>query len=158
MILGKEDPEDEKRVRAQDLGKAAAGKSTLNRLELTPASPAQAELRYQKIIMKPEEMDRLFVDVFLQAHSEAPEEIVLDVDATDGPLHEKARTMGTPMAKRRGRGRSPCPLRLVADSHIVKSIEPQLPAADFPATHAGAALGTIAYMSPEQAQGKPASG
>ena len=71
----------------QDRGKAAAGKSTLNRLELTPAEPTAAELRYKKIIMKPEEIDRLFVDVFLQAHAEAPEQIVLDVDATDDPLH-----------------------------------------------------------------------
>ena len=71
----------------QDKGKAAAGKSTLNRLELTPAEPTAAELRYKKIIMKPEEIDRLFVDVFLQAHDEAPEQIVLDVDATDDPLH-----------------------------------------------------------------------
>jgi hypothetical protein len=37
--------------------------------------------------MKPEEIDRLFVDVFLQAHDEIPEQIVLDVDATDDPLH-----------------------------------------------------------------------
>jgi len=87
VLVGKEDPEGETRVRSQDRGKAAAGKSTLNRLELTPANPTAAELRYKKIIMKPEEIDGLFVDVFLQAHSEAPEEIVLDVDATDDPLH-----------------------------------------------------------------------
>lgn len=87
VLVGKEDPEGEKRVRLRDRRKAAAGKSTLNRLELTPAEPTAAELRYKKIIMKPEEIDRLFVDVFLQARSEAPEEIVLDVDATDDPLH-----------------------------------------------------------------------
>lgn len=87
VLVGKEDPEGEKRVRAQDRGKAAAGKSTLNRLELTPAEPTGAELRYKKIIMKPEEIDRLFVEVFLQAHAEAPVEIILDVDATDDPLH-----------------------------------------------------------------------
>lgn len=87
VLVGKEDPEGEKRVRAQDRGKATAGKSTLNRLELTPAEPTAAELRYKKIFMKPEKIDRLFVDVFLQAHAPAPKEIVLDVDATDDPLH-----------------------------------------------------------------------
>ena len=87
VLVGKEDPEGETRVRSQDRGKAAAGKSTLNRLELTPANPTAAELRYKKIIMKPEEIDRLFVEVFLQAHREAPQEIVIDVDATDDPLH-----------------------------------------------------------------------
>jgi len=87
VLVGKEDPEGEKRNREQDRGKAAAGKSTLNRLELTPADPTVAELRYKKIIMKPEEIDRLMVDVFLQAHAEAPAQIVLDVDATDDPLH-----------------------------------------------------------------------
>jgi hypothetical protein len=89
VLVGKEDPQGETRVRQQDKGKAMAGKSTLNRLELTPAEPTIAEQRYKKIIMKPEEIDRLFVDVFLQAHTEAPEEIVLDVDATDDPLYGK---------------------------------------------------------------------
>ena len=87
VLMGKEDPEGEKRVRLQDRGKAAAGKSTLNRLELTPGEPTAAELRYKKIIMNSEQLDRLFVNVFLQAHAEVPEEIVLDVDATDDPLH-----------------------------------------------------------------------
>lgn len=89
VMAGKEDPEGEKRTRQRDQGKALAGKSTLNRLELTPAAPTAAELRYKKIIMKQEEIDRLLVDVFLQAHAEAPEQIVLDVDATDDPLHGK---------------------------------------------------------------------
>ena len=30
---------------------------------------------------------RLFVDLFLEAHARAPEQIVLDLDATDDPLH-----------------------------------------------------------------------
>jgi len=89
VLVGKEDPEGETRARQKDKGKAMAGKSTLNRLELTPAEPTAKEQRYKKIIMKSEEIDRLFVDVFLQAHNEAPEEIILDVDATDDPLHGK---------------------------------------------------------------------
>lgn len=87
VLVGKEDPEGEKRMRQQDRGKAMAGKSTLNRLELTPAEPTLTELRYKKIIMKPEAIDRLLVDVFLRAHAEPPEEIILDVDATDDPLY-----------------------------------------------------------------------
>jgi hypothetical protein len=87
VLVGKEDPQGENRFREQDRGKALAGKSTLNRLELTPSNPTAAEQRYKKIIMKPEKIDRLFVDVFLRAHVEAPEQIILDVDATDDPLH-----------------------------------------------------------------------
>ncbi len=87
VLVGKEDPEGETRVRKQDRGKAMAGKSTLNRLELTPADPTETEKRYKKILMREEEIDRLFVEVFLQAHAEAPKEIILDVDATDDPLH-----------------------------------------------------------------------
>jgi hypothetical protein len=87
VLVGKEDPEGETRIRRQDRGKAMAGKSTLNRLELTSARPTEAEKRYKKIVMKEDEIDRLFVEVFLQAHTEAPREIILDVDATDDPLH-----------------------------------------------------------------------
>jgi hypothetical protein len=87
VLVGKKDPEGETRVREQDRGKAMAGKSTLNRLELTPAKPTETEKRYKKILMREDEIDRLFVDVFLQAQAEAPKEIILDVDATDDPLH-----------------------------------------------------------------------
>ena len=87
VLIEKEDPEGEGRVRKQDRGKAAAGKSTLNRLELTPEHPTDRELRYKKIIMKPEKIDRLLVEVFLQGYANPPEEIILDVDATDDPLH-----------------------------------------------------------------------
>jgi hypothetical protein len=89
VLVGKEDPEGDGRIRERDKGKAMAGKSTLNRLELTPAEPTAAELRYKKIVMKPEEIDRLLVDVFLESHAEPPEQIVLDVDATDDPLYGK---------------------------------------------------------------------
>jgi len=86
VLVGKGDPLGEDRLRAQDRGKALAGKSTLNRLELTPAE-ASEKSRYKKIVVDQEAVDRFFVNVFLQSYETAPEEIVLDVDATDDPLH-----------------------------------------------------------------------
>jgi hypothetical protein len=62
---------------------AVAGKSTLNRLELSQP----AATRYHKISHDPAAIEALFVDLFLEAHRTAPEEIVLDLDATDDPLH-----------------------------------------------------------------------
>ncbi|MEX0733182.1 MAG: IS1380 family transposase [Steroidobacteraceae bacterium] len=61
-----------------------AGKSTLNRLEL---SVAERLTRYHRIGHVPEALERLFVDLFLEAHRKAPRQIVLDLDATDDPLH-----------------------------------------------------------------------
>lgn len=74
------------RRRAQDKGCALAGKSTLNRLELTPLE-ATAASRYKKVVADAEAMDDLLVGLFLEAHETAPAEIVVDVDATDDPLH-----------------------------------------------------------------------
>jgi hypothetical protein len=61
-----------------------AGKSTLNRLELSVTGRAT---RYHKVAHVPEAIERLFVDLFLEAHRRAPKQIVLDLDATDDPLH-----------------------------------------------------------------------
>jgi hypothetical protein len=63
-----------------------AGKSTLNRLELHPQEGTTAS-RYHKIRPLPAAVERLFVDVFIEAHREPPAEVVLDLDATDDPLH-----------------------------------------------------------------------
>lgn len=63
---------------------ALAGKSTLNRLEHAPSGAAE---RYHKIGHDPAAIERLFVDLFLEAHAAAPDEIVLDLDATDDPIH-----------------------------------------------------------------------
>ena len=60
-----------------------AGKSTLNRLELSRPEPT----RYHKISHDPAAIEGLFVDLFLEAHQRAPEQIILDLDATDDPLH-----------------------------------------------------------------------
>ena len=68
-----------------DRGKPLAGKSTLNRLELTPTAGPKG--RYRKIVADPAGMDELLMEVFLETHREPPEEVILDVDATDDPLH-----------------------------------------------------------------------
>ena len=60
-----------------------AGKSTLNRLELSRPEPT----RYHKISHNEAAIEKLFVDLFLEAHQRTPEQIVLDLDATDDPLH-----------------------------------------------------------------------
>jgi hypothetical protein len=86
VLSGKSDPTGQDRVRERDRGKALAGKSTLNRLELTPAD-ATAKSRYKKIVVDDEAVDRFFVEVFLQAHDKPPERIILDLDATDDPVH-----------------------------------------------------------------------
>ena len=86
VLVGKTDPLGNDRHRPQDRGKALAGKSTLNRLELTPAR-ANADSRYKKISINRREVQRLFTSLFLQAHDKPPERIVLDSDATDDPLH-----------------------------------------------------------------------
>jgi len=60
-----------------------AGKSTLNRLELSRPEPT----RYHRISSDGAAVERLFVDVFLESRRSAPKQIVLDLDATDDPLH-----------------------------------------------------------------------
>jgi hypothetical protein len=63
---------------------AVAGKSTLNRLELHPRVGSSV---YHKIMLDEQAMQGLFVELFLDSYSQPPEEIVLDLDATDAPLH-----------------------------------------------------------------------
>ena len=97
LALGYEDLNDHEQLRRDPLlgvlvekrepgRELLAGKSTLNRLELTPEK-ASAEDRYKKILLHHEAVDQLLVDLFLEAHGEAPEQIILDVDATDDPLY-----------------------------------------------------------------------
>ena len=99
LALGYEDLNDHEELRNDPLlavlvekshpgEEALAGKSTLNRLELTRET-ASAKERYKKIVLDHGAVDRLLVDLFLEAHREAPKEIILDLDATDDPLHGK---------------------------------------------------------------------
>ena len=94
LALGYEDLNDHEQLRQDPLlrllaGKSdvedspLAGKSTLNRLELSDGTPN----RYKKITFWKTGIDELLVKVFVESYASAPEEIVLDVDATDFPLH-----------------------------------------------------------------------
>ena len=69
-------------ARRQDCA-PVAGKSTLNRLELSRPDLT----RYRKIAHDPAAIEALFVTLFMEAHKVAPKEIMLDLDATDDPLH-----------------------------------------------------------------------
>lgn len=86
VLAGKEDPLGHNRRRCEDRGKALAGKSTLNRLELTPVR-ASAKSRYKKITLDRTAVKNLFTDVLLQSHETPPQRIVLDLDATDDLIH-----------------------------------------------------------------------
>ena len=84
--VGKEDPTGESRRRESDQGKALAGKSTLNRLEWGATEEAAGD-RYRRIAVDDEAVDSFLVDVFLERHDAPPDQIVLDFDASDDPLH-----------------------------------------------------------------------
>ena len=86
VLAGKADPTGQTRLRKRDRGKALAGKSTLNRLELTPVG-ANANSRYKKITANTRQMEDYFVTMFLQSYPTPPEQIILDLDATDDPIH-----------------------------------------------------------------------
>ncbi len=96
LALGYEDLNDHEELRGdallavlagkREITEPLAGKSTLNRMELAPAGSPLGE-RYHKISYSAEAIDALLVDIFLEAHRRAPDEIVLDLDATDTPLH-----------------------------------------------------------------------
>lgn len=86
VAVGKEDPTGDHRLRQRDQGKALAGKSTLNRLELTPAR-ANRKSRYKKITVDRPGVQNLFVDTFLDSREQPPDRIEIDLDATDDPLH-----------------------------------------------------------------------
>ena len=92
LALGYEDLNDHEQLRSdpllavlsgkRKLDEPLAGKSTLNRLELTDRSK-----RYHKIGYSADAIDRLLGDLYIESHAVPPTEIVLDLDATDIPLY-----------------------------------------------------------------------
>jgi hypothetical protein len=95
LALGYEDINDHEQLRhdpvfgilagREELEEPLAGKSTLNRMELGTGTKD----RYKKITFWKDAMDELLVKVFLESYQKVPDEIILDVDTTDLPLHGK---------------------------------------------------------------------
>ena len=84
LMAGKKDVEGLDRLHAEDRGKALAGHSTLNRLELGALG---TDGKYKKIVAVPESIEALLISEGVKAIPRKSREIVLDFDATDDPLH-----------------------------------------------------------------------
>ena len=84
--VGKVDALGNERKRARHHGAALGSRSTLNRLEFALKAEA-AESRYCRVSADEDAIENLLVDLFLDSFEEAPDQIVLDFDLTDNPLH-----------------------------------------------------------------------
>ena len=83
VAVGKSDLLGEARFTQRDEGQALAGKSTLNRLELSASESSQ----YKKTPVNPEKVEQLLVDLFIQTREKEPELLILDVDTTCDVVH-----------------------------------------------------------------------
>ena len=87
LAAGKGDLTGGDRPRTRDRGKALAGSSTLNRLELGVPEADEERWRYSKIVADEKALGRLLVDLFLESRDPPAGPVWLDFDATDDPLH-----------------------------------------------------------------------
>ena len=83
LLAGKRDVTGQDRKRRRDRGQALAGKTTLHRLERT----TDGADRHKKIVCDFARVDELLVKLYLEAASKPPQQVVLDLDVTDTPLH-----------------------------------------------------------------------
>ena len=83
LAVGKRDLLGEGRFRERDEGQALAGKSTLNRLELSAVESNQ----YKKTPVDPEAVERMLVELFIQTREPEPQLLILDVDTTCNVVH-----------------------------------------------------------------------
>ena len=83
VAVGKRDLLGANRSTKRDKGKALAGKSTLNRLELSAAESSE----YKKTPVEAENVRRLLIDLFIQTREETPELLILDIDTTCDVVH-----------------------------------------------------------------------
>jgi hypothetical protein len=80
IALGYEDVNDHDELRHDPVMALLSGR-------LEARHPRRAPGRYHKIGHDPAAIEDLFVDLFLEAQGRAPKRIVLDLDATDDPIH-----------------------------------------------------------------------
>jgi hypothetical protein len=85
-VCGKKDVLGENRKREEDRGNALAGKSTLNRMELTKADASRDE-RYKKIAGDETAIENYFIEEWVNSLPENSREVILDPDATDDIIH-----------------------------------------------------------------------
>jgi hypothetical protein len=87
-LCGRPDVQGLSRRHEADNGKALAGKATLQRLESAPSQTADLG-RYHRIFYDEIAVERFFVEHFLDRYNSGsqPGQIVLDLDATDDPVH-----------------------------------------------------------------------
>lgn len=87
LLAGKEDPMGKERKRERDKGNALAGKSTLNRMELTREDADPENHRYKKILARWDKIRPVFVRCFTQYYTDEEGPLILDLDGSDDPLH-----------------------------------------------------------------------
>ena len=87
LAIGKKDLEGKERQREQDKGKSLAGRSTLNRLELSGRVVKPNE-RYKKIFCNERKVGKFFVDEFVRSRrGKKVKRLILDLDRTGYPLY-----------------------------------------------------------------------
>src|SRR6056297_1000435 len=88
LMVGREDITGQDRPEERERGKPLAGKSTLNRLQLTPPG-ASEQSRYKKIVADMGAIHETLIDLFIRLRSlqGTPETLIIDFDATDDPVH-----------------------------------------------------------------------
>ena len=86
--VGKADPTGTARSRERDRRCALAGRHTLMRLE-HGCEELGENARYAKITHSRAAIENYFIDAYIRQQEKAPPFIILDIDATDDPLHGK---------------------------------------------------------------------
>ncbi|MDA3864402.1 MAG: IS1380 family transposase [Deltaproteobacteria bacterium] len=84
--VGIDSPDGSGRKSEKNKGKPLAGKSTINRFINTPPD-TDGKDRSKKIRPEFEKIAELFVEIFLDAMGDEPDEIILDFDNTDIPVY-----------------------------------------------------------------------